>query len=595
MAITLVASRVDTPGANGGATSAINTTGANLLVLSVSWYAAGTTTLNVSDSKGNTWIPLTLRNTATTAHRFYYAKNATVGTGHTVTVSATGIYPVLAFHAFSGVDPTAPFDVENGITATAGSSLATGSATPAVAGSLVVSGWAGMNGTNTPNVDSGLALTAKQAPSGGTNVAGAAGWIVQSTSASAVNPLWSWTGTDHVAEAVAVFKPASAPVAGSFSLVAAVVAGSSPGIVTTAAINTTGADLLVLGVAYNVGGPPSVSDSKGNTWIALTARTSSNASHRFFYAKNPTVGSGHTFTVSGSFSYPGIVVQAFSGADTTAPFDVEAGTSGSSGTSAATGAITPSAANCLIVAGCANESVTGLRVDAGLLQTTLNQLASAYLGSATGWKAQTTAAAISPTWQWTPSSTWAASVVAFKPAAPSSTVARTTQLVAETLSHPTPDARLSHLVAETLTSLAAAVPPDARLTQLVVETLTESPPPIDTLVTQLVVETLSEFIVDAVVTQVVVETLTDYTPSPLRVSQSPLEILDQYPTTARVSQAPVETAIQWTAPQVGGRLSQAPVEIIYPFGCYIPQPPPCPQEFPIEEDGGGSCPAPILP
>lgn len=69
-----------------------------------------------------------------------------------------------------------------------------------------------------------------------------------------------------------------------------------------------------------------------------------------------------------------------------------------------------------------------------------------------------------------------------------------------------------------------------------------------------------------------------------RVSQSPLEVLDQWPTTARLTQAPVEAAEQWTAPLVFARLSQAPVEIIYPFGCYTYKPSPCPLEFPIDTD-----------
>jgi hypothetical protein len=197
MAITLVASTVATPGVAGGTSAAIDTTGANLLILSVSFYAGGTTTLSsVFDAKANTWLPLTLRNTATTGHRFYYAKNAIVGSGHTVHVSAgVGIYPVIAFHAYAGADPTAPFDVENGATATGGSSLATG--------------WAGMNATSNPTVGAGLTQTVTQNPVAGTCVAGGGGYLIQPTIA-AINPTWSWTGTDHVAEAVAAFKPVAA-------------------------------------------------------------------------------------------------------------------------------------------------------------------------------------------------------------------------------------------------------------------------------------------------------------------------------------------------------------------------------------------------
>jgi hypothetical protein len=110
--------------------------------------------------------------------------------------------------AFAG---GAPFDVQNGATATAGSSLATGSVTPSAAGALILSGWAGMNGTSAPAVDSALTITATQNPLAGQCLAGAVAYKIQTT-AAAINPTWSWTGTDHVAASVAVFKVAAAEV-----------------------------------------------------------------------------------------------------------------------------------------------------------------------------------------------------------------------------------------------------------------------------------------------------------------------------------------------------------------------------------------------
>jgi hypothetical protein len=140
-----------------------------------------------------------------------------------------------------------------------------------------------------------------------------------------------------------------------------------------------------------------------------------------------------------------------------------------------------------------------------------------------------------------------------------------TQLVVETISHPTPTARTTQLVVETLTSTTkGAPPPDARVTQLLVETLTKAP-----------ALTLTQ----ASVTQVVVETLTrlpPVLPSPVRVSQIPLELLGVNQPTARVSQSPVEVLEQFVAARVGARVSQAPLEILYPFDgtCYVPPPDP---------------------
>jgi len=211
MAISLVATASGTSVfGNAVSTTAIDTTGATLLVISVSWYSGTTTALTISDSRGNTYTPLTLRNAGNAAHRFYYCANPTsVGSSHGATASATGIYAVVTLSAYAGTAPTASFDVENGATATSGTSLATGSVTPAANGALIVSGWAGMNNTSNPTVGSGLTKTTSQNPSAGTCIAGAMAYLIQTT-AAAINPTWSWTGTDHVAESVAVFKATAA-------------------------------------------------------------------------------------------------------------------------------------------------------------------------------------------------------------------------------------------------------------------------------------------------------------------------------------------------------------------------------------------------
>src|SRR5262245_14682595 len=101
MAISLVASLTAAPGGSGGTTAAIDTTGADLLTFSCAYYSGLSPTLTVSDSKGNTWIGLTDRAANERGHRYYYAKNATVGTGHTFTVSATAFFaPGLVIQAW---------------------------------------------------------------------------------------------------------------------------------------------------------------------------------------------------------------------------------------------------------------------------------------------------------------------------------------------------------------------------------------------------------------------------------------------------------------------------------------------------------------
>lgn len=266
--ITPVATTSSTPGSGGGSTSAIDTTGANLLLISVSFYSGSTTVLTVSDSKGNIWIPLTLRNAGNAAHRYYYALDPAVGTSHTVTVSGSAVYPVLTFAAYASADPLAPFEVENGATATSGTSLATGSVTPAVNESLIVSGWAGMNAATNPNVDSGMTKTTSQNSSAGVCISGAAAYLVQ-TIAAAINPTWTWTGTDHVAESIVVFRPRRSGVWAPTYVqtdTGVVTGPGNPVYIKTFTGNVTAGNILVALCTVAGAAAGSVTDSQGNIW-----------------------------------------------------------------------------------------------------------------------------------------------------------------------------------------------------------------------------------------------------------------------------------------------------------------------------------------
>lgn len=123
----------------------------------------------------------------------------------------------------------------------------------------------------------------------------------------------------------------------------------------TSAIDTTGADFLVALVGYfnGVNAPGSVTDSKGNSWTALTAYLCAGTTQfgQLWYCKNPIVGSGHTFSFGAAVTYPCIFVEAWSGADLTSPFDLETGTASIAGDpTAQPGNLTPSVNNCLVIA-----------------------------------------------------------------------------------------------------------------------------------------------------------------------------------------------------------------------------------------------------
>ena len=105
-----------------------------------------------------------------------------------------------------------------------------------------------------------------------------------------------------------------------------------------------------------------------------------------------------TFTATATGGHPTIFVQAWGGADLTAPFDQQNGNTAASGTTYQPGSVTP---------GSANELIVSLLFGAGSGTTTIDssftisdQLASTANAMAGGmaYLIQTSAAAVNPTW-----------------------------------------------------------------------------------------------------------------------------------------------------------------------------------------------------
>lgn len=186
----------------------------------------------------------------------------------------------------------------------------------------------------------------------------------------------------------------------AIALVAHVSAHSAAGgDITTTSIDTTGATLLVAAVSATT---PSVSDSKGNTWATAIAGTGVPTT-TMFYVKNPTVGTGHTFTGSGTV--PAICVFAYSGTDTTADVDQSSAGANTSQATAQPGSVTPTVNNEVIVTAFGDFSnIPNYSVDSGFtIQEHQNYTAGAAFGIAMADLIQTTATAENPTW--TPGST----------------------------------------------------------------------------------------------------------------------------------------------------------------------------------------------
>jgi hypothetical protein len=206
MAIALVSNIDAKPGANGGTTGSINTTGANLLIVAVAAYQAQTAT--PSDNKSNTWTALTGRVNGTNEIwiRIFYCVNPTVGSGHTVTFSATSSFPVIMFSAFSGAGA---YDKESGGGSSGNvTSIQTGSLTPTENNSLLYTALCtGVTATGY-GINSSFSVVDSELGQGAVNMGAACGRKIQTT-AGAENPTWSWTTTNSAAVAMAVFKAAA--------------------------------------------------------------------------------------------------------------------------------------------------------------------------------------------------------------------------------------------------------------------------------------------------------------------------------------------------------------------------------------------------
>lgn len=183
------------------------------------------------------------------------------------------------------------------------------------------------------------------------------------------------------------------------------------GALTTDAINTTGANLIVIVVASDNGTTPT--DNKGNTFLLCNDRVQGFSELAMFYLYNPAVGSGHTF--SQTQTYGAIFVAAFSGAIIT-PLDLDLDNVTASGTSLATGSGTPSQNNELVVMGInIGGSNSTHSVNGGFtLLDHIDGVNGVNYGGGLAYLIQTAAASVNPTYSWTTANEAAIGLNSFK-------------------------------------------------------------------------------------------------------------------------------------------------------------------------------------
>jgi hypothetical protein len=108
---------------------------------------------------------------------------------------------------------------------------------------------------------------------------------------------------------------------------------------TTAAFNSTGADLLIVFLGCHNNTVFTVTDSYGNTWLPLAGPASSVGSQNYplegeyFYAPNAKTGANHTITVGLSQAQPLIMsIAAITGDNVYSPIDAYSLINGDNGT-----------------------------------------------------------------------------------------------------------------------------------------------------------------------------------------------------------------------------------------------------------------------
>ncbi len=203
-AASLVAHSCSSGGPNTVGTSAMNATGAKLLVAAIG-YSLGSSPA-IGDNYSNTWTPLNVYGPDTGAGmtRMYYAANATVGPGQTVTASGSSIYATICVAAFSGAGS---FATQDGAVSASASSYQPGSVTPEIGGIVVA---AVQPGTASVTIDSGFTITGQESTVGGVSYGCAIAYLI-SVSGSAVDPAWTPNSSGPATFATAVFSSGSAP------------------------------------------------------------------------------------------------------------------------------------------------------------------------------------------------------------------------------------------------------------------------------------------------------------------------------------------------------------------------------------------------
>ncbi len=198
-------------------------------------------------------------------------------------------------------------------------------------------------------------------------------------------------------------------------------ASSNTNTSVTTGTDTTGCTALVVYCGTGATGA-TVSDSKSNTWTALTQyqSTSVDETIKGYYAENPTVGSSHTFTCTTTAAYPAMCMMGLSGTGTSSILRSQAGggTSGAAMT-LSPGSVSPDSTDIVLSAITTAAASGATTIDSSfLLVTSQTYVAATNYAMYCAWK-DAPSGTENPAWSWANSTTVAGTNTVFKKAAAS--------------------------------------------------------------------------------------------------------------------------------------------------------------------------------
>lgn len=183
---------------------------------------------------------------------------------------------------------------------------------------------------------------------------------------------------------------------------------------TSGAIDTTNAVALIATISCDSSVTPTISDSKSNTWIAITAVTNNSIRQKMFYVLAPVTDAAHTFTCGPSSSFDGMAVMAVNGPTASFVSSSSGGSAAGNLASVQPGSVTPGGTNGIAITGLAYSGATTLFDEAAIDSGTIVQkkLLIAATSYGFGLAYLVTSSAYNPTWSWTTSGHATSTVIA---------------------------------------------------------------------------------------------------------------------------------------------------------------------------------------